>query len=590
MRDIEKTHALEKYILKGLAASNGVGIGLIYIFHHEDYKLNYSQTGESGVKYQITRLDAAVTKTIKEILSLKEQLKDRLEENEKLILDVYKTILEDEYFINEIKQTIKAQRLHAENAVHISFHNCIKEIDDSNNEYVKQRVYDLNDLKLRLIKNVVGGRELVFEKVCHKHIVAVKELTPTLAAALGKKRVMGILAEEGGTYFSHAAIILRGLGIPLINDVNFSNIQKFEKMQAIVSGQEGILIINPESNEIEQYRNILKKNIKEQKNLFTMRRRSSITSDGHIIKILANVGNIEECILAKDKNADGIGLVRTEILFAANTSLPDEKEQFLVYLKIVKKMRNKPIVFRTMDFGGDKIPEFSHKKIVKTKTELRGIRLSLLYKEDFIIQLRSILQVAKYGDVSITFPMVYNDEEIKEAKTIIRKITLEFEKTTGRTSKKLKVGAFIETREAIKNLDAILKEVSFINIGTNDLFQQTMDSDRLSRNSNDYEYLEPEFLKILKLCINKAEKKRKQIVICGEMAADPLAAVLLIGMGAHELSLSPSKTDEIRETLARISIIEAQKLYEIAIRCSSAIEVKKIVAEYIMKVGSEKNV
>jgi phosphoenolpyruvate-protein phosphotransferase (PTS system enzyme I) len=590
MRNIQKATALEKYILKGLASSNGVGIGLIYIFHHEDYKLNYSQIRESGIKYQITRLDTAVTKTIKEILSLKEQLKDRLEENEKLILDVYKTILEDVYFINEIKETIKVQRLYAENAVHISFNNCIKEIDDSNNEYVKQRVYDLNDLKLRLIKNVVGGREPVFEKVCLKHIVAVKELTSTLAAALGKKRVKGILAEEGGTYFSHAAIILRGLGIPLINGVSFSSIQKFEKMKAIVSGQEGILIVNPESNEIEQYRNILKKDIKEQKQLLAISRKSNITTDGHIIKILANVGNIEECILAKNKNVDGIGLVRTEILFAANISLPDEKEQFSVYLKIVKKMSNKPIVFRTMDFGGDKIPQFSHSKIVKTKTELRGIRLSLLYKEDFIIQLRSLLQVAEYGNVSISFPMVYNAEEVKEAKTIIQNITLELEKTTGKASKKLIVGAFIETREAIENLDAILKEVSFINIGTNDLFQQTMDSDRLSLNSFGYEYLEPEFLKIIKLCISKAGKKRKQIVICGEMATDPLAAVLLIGMGASELSLSPSKTDEIRETLARISIIEAKKLYEIAISCSSAIEVKKIVTECIMKVGSEKNV
>jgi phosphoenolpyruvate-protein phosphotransferase (PTS system enzyme I) len=590
MKDNKEVCVLKRYSVEGLATSSGVGIGPIYIFHHEKYKLDFGHIGESGLNHQLKRLDGAITKTIKEILSLKDQLKDRLEENEKFILNVYKTILEDEYFINEIKNIIKIQKLYADNAVEIGFNNYIKEIDISGNEHIKQRIYDLNELKERLIKNIIGGSEPALDDIHHKHIVAVKEITPTLAAVLGKKKIMGILAEEGGTYFSHAAIILRGLGIPLINNINYINIQKYENSEAIIDGYEGVLIIHPDINEIEHHKEVLKRNIKGQRNLTLKRRMSTNTRDGQIIKILANIGDVEDCSLAKEKNVDGIGLVRTEILFVAKDSVPDEREQFATYLKIVKKMRNKPIVFRTIDFGGDKLPQFAPEKFMKSDIELRGIRRSLLYKDDLIKQLRCILQVARYGEIGITFPMVYNANEIRQAKVIIQKILLELQKTNGRAFKEIKIGAFIETLEAFENLDAILKEVNFINIGTNDLFKLTVGSNKLNRSSNDSEYLEPEFLRILKSCISKAKKKKKQIIICGEMAADPLAVALLIGMGASELSLAPAKAVEVRAAIGKLNSNESKKLCDSATRCSSVLEVKKILSEWILRVGRDKNV
>ena len=577
----------KRLFLKGLPTSYGVGIGSIYILHNENYKLNFAHIEEAGIKNQIARLDSGIIKTIEEILNLKDQLKGRLEENEKLILDVYITILEDDIFINNIKNIIKIQKLYAENAVEISFNNYINQINGNSDEYIKQRIYDLNEIKGRLIKNIIGGKGPLFDKIFHKHIVAVKELTPTLAAELGKKRVMGILAKEGGTFFSHAAILLRGLGIPLINDINFVNIMKYENSQAIIDGQEGLLIINPVSTEIESYREVLKRNIKKQKKLFINRKKHTITKDGRIIKIFANIGDIEECNLAKDKSVDGIGLVRTEILFAANKIIPDDREQFLTYLKIVKKIRNKPIVFRTFDFGGDKPPKYSHEKFMKTDLKLRGIKRSLFFKSEFIIQLRCILQIAEYGDVRITFPMVNNADEVKDAKEIIQNIIADIYKNTKNTSREIKTGAFIENQEAIENLDSILNEVSFINIGTNDLFQYMMGTDRLIGSCTENEYLDPEFLKILKFCISKAKAKKKHVIVCGEMAGDPLGALLLIGMGASELSSSPSKITEIRTIVNKINFNEAKKISERAIKCSSVLGVRKILSEWILKVGSD---
>lgn len=590
MKDTENKYASERYLLKGMAVSDGVGIGLIHIFHHENYILNYTHIGEAIIKQQILKLDEAIIKTIKEVTTLKDQLKNRLQEKEKLILNIYRNILEDEYFIEEVKNIIKLQKLYAEYAVDIGFNNCIDMIDESNNEYAKQRIYDLNDLKIRLIKNIVGGSEPQLDRIGHKHIVAVREITPTLAAALGKKRVVGILSNEGGAYFSHAAIILRGLGIPLINDVNFENIEKYKDVQAIIDGHEGMLIINPEISEIDRFKKVLKSSIKNRKDLLKTRKIITKTRDGQIIKIFANVGSIEECTQAKNKNIDGIGLVRTEILFAANRNLPDEKEQFLSYLKIVKKMRNKPVVFRTIDFGGDKIFGSASEKFTFIDNNLRGIKSSLLNKEDLNIQIRSVLQAAQYGDVSITFPMVNNAEEIKEVKLLIRKNILEFKKFSVNTYTELKVGAFIETREAIENLDAILKEVSFINIGTNDLFQEIMGSNRLNSSSRDYEYFEPEFLKILKFCINRAKKKGKNTIVCGEMAADPLAAVLLIGMGAYELSMPPTKTADIKAVINVLNLKQLKKLCDRVARCFSAIEVKEIVSKWIIETGRDENV
>jgi phosphoenolpyruvate-protein phosphotransferase (PTS system enzyme I) len=311
------------------------------------------------------------------------------------------------------------------------------------------------------------------------------------------------------------------------------------------------------------------------------------TIDGQTVLILANVGDIEDCNLARNKNVDGIGIVRTELLFASKSDVPNEKEQFLTYLKIVKKMRKKPIIFRTADFGGDKIPGYKLEGYSDSIEQSRGIRHSLLNKEEFMVQIRSLLQIARYGDLSITFPMVYSIDDIKQAKAIINKVRLEFQNSRVMALKELKIGAFIETREAIQDLGKILKEVSFINIGTNDLFQEVMGFDRLRGNCSECEYLEPEFLKVLKGCIVKAKKRGKRIIICGEMAAEPLAAILLIGMGADELSMSPSKTAEIRATIRKISFIESKKLYEKVIRCSSSIDVKNMVNEWINGVESD---
>lgn len=581
---------MERFFFKGLPVSNGVGMGNICIFQYENYKINTELIEASQVEFQFKKLEQAIAKTIREIYSLKNELKSSLEKDGNLILEVYKAILEDDFFIREIKTEIKENRLHAENAVDVCFNSSFKEILESNNEYAKQRVYDLNDIRSRLVKNIIGASEPVLEKIYHKHIVAVKELTPTLAVALGKKKVMGIIADEGAAFFSHAAIILRGLGIPTLNDVNFINIKKCKDNYAIIDGQDGILIVNPENAEINRYRGALKNNIQRQKELIKKKKKPTFTRDGFRIYVLGNIGNLHECISAKDKSVDGIGLVRTEILFVDYSAMPDEKEQFLAYSKIIKKMQRKPVVFRTADFGGDKTPDYLEDKSNPLDVDLRGIGRSLLYKDDFIIQIRSILRVARLGDVSISFPMVNNAMQIKEAKSIVRRLVTENYPSGEKAVRGLKIGAVIETREGIAHLDEILKEVDFISIGSNDLFQQIKGQERDNNILMEREYLDPGFLKIVYRCIEKVNKKGKQAVMCGEMAADPVACVLLIGMGLSFLSMSPSKVVEIKALINKISLLEAKLLAKKIMRLHTAKDVIEVVSEWMLKSGSEQYV
>ena len=572
---------MERLFFKGLPVSGGVGLGKICVFQHENYEINHGKVEEAQIQLQIVKLDLAIQKTLHEIFMLKNDLKSQLHKDGNLILDVYKAILEDKYFIQEIKTKIKEQGLYAENAVELCINSYIQEIEESSNEYVKQRIYDLNDISSRLIKHIIGGSEPDFDKIYHKQVVAVKELTPTLAAALGKKKVMGIIADEGAAYFSHAAIILRGLGIPTLNDVNFINVKKSKDNNAIIDGNEGILIINPENSEIERYRTIFKDDIRRHKELIKKKNKATITVDGVRIRIYANVGNLEEGTLAKDRNLDGIGLVRTEILFVGHSTMPDEREQYLTYLKIIKKMKNKPVVFRTVDFGGDKIAKYMEPESILLGKDLRGIARSLVLKEEFIVQLRAILRAARQENVSIAFPMVSHVAEIKEAKSMIHRIMSELSASDEKAIRGIRIGAVIETREGVQHLEEILKEVDFISIGTNDLFQEIMGVDRINFNIKDAEYLHPVFLKIVQRCVDKANRKGKKVTICGEMASDPLAATLLVGMGICDLSMAPAKTVGIKEVITKISFAESKLLFKKIMQNNSATQVKDTVAQWL---------
>ena len=567
-------------IFKGIPVSNGIAEGQLHIIEQHAPYIDRGIIDVAQVEVEATRLELAIEDTVLELHSLKDNLGKNLETQEMLIFEAHEAILRDKYFIDEIKSIIRSRRCFAENAVDICIQAYTKQIESSGNEYAKQRVYDLNDIGSKVIKNIVGESRAVLDEIKDRQIVCVKELTPSFAAMLNTKNIVGLVAQEGGGYLSHAAIILRGLEIPTLNNICFEEMRKFAKHSAIIDCYNGTLTIDPGQDEIENYDEILKENTERHNELSTVKDKPAVTVDGYKIGISANISSLEECDIAVRKNVDGIGLVRTETLFLNSVKMPGEKEQFLVYSKIAKDMKYKPVIIRTADIGGDKIPGFMNDSADETQ-KLRGLSYSLAHKDQFMTQIRSIIRAAEFGNVSITFPMVNNGSEIREVKKLISKVLSEMEVQGEKVKSCVKIGAVIETIEGVDNLDDILTEVDYISIGTNDLLQQTMELDRKSSKSGIREYFHPVFLKTLQYCINKANRKNKTVSICGEMASDPMASVILLGMGASDLSMCPSRALKVKSVIRKTSMKEAKEMVGNALRSMNKDYVKDIVSEWM---------
>ncbi|MCX7748683.1 MAG: phosphoenolpyruvate--protein phosphotransferase [Clostridia bacterium] len=574
---------MDKFTLEGVSVSEGIGIGEIFILQQENFIINRSSIKENQINEEIAKLELAIDRTLYEICDLRDELRNRLERQESLIFEAYKSILEDRYFIQEIKDIIHDTMCFADNAVDICIKGYIKAIEDSHNDYAKQSIYDLNDICTRIIKNLNGEPENKgnIEKIYHKQIVVLKQLTPSIAAILGKKKVMGIVADGGISYLSHAAIILRGLGIPALSGIKYDEANRFKSKMAVIDGGQGKLIINPLKPELDHYREILKNNIRKQRYLFWKKNKPAMTKDEHRITLSANINSIEECDVVLDNRADGIGLVRTEILFINHSKMPNEKEQFAAYTKIAKKLKDKPVIIRTMDVGGDKVLRFLNSESNLSHQYLRGLERSLANKEEITVQIRSIIRATEYGNISMTFPMVNRAGEIKEVKEMVETIRMKLSDEYKKAFPKVRLGAFIETLSSLRHLDEILQEVDFISIGTNDLLQEFLARDRKSQELGNSEYLHPDFIRMIKGCIEKACHYEKHVTVCGEMASDVRSSVILLGIGATDLSVHPLKISKLRESFRKITMEEAKNLASRVIKSSSIEGVRKILTKSI---------
>ncbi|TYQ17667.1 UNVERIFIED_CONTAM: phosphotransferase system enzyme I (PtsI) [Acetivibrio alkalicellulosi] len=561
----------------GKSISTGTGMGNLFVIQDYELNINNDIVELSQIENEITALEVAVCKTFIEIHDLKDGFKGILSEEENRIFEFYKEVLDDRTFFEEMRNTIKEKRYSATKAIYTCIQKYIDDLTQSNDEYIKLRIYDLNDIRKRLIKNMYDECETNIGKINSNHIAVVKELTPIIAATLSKKNVKGVVAQEGAGYYSHGSIILRSSGIPTIGDISFEKLANEEDSFSIIDCTSNILVVEPEELEVLNYKSTINYHINNKE----IENRGPVsTKDGHAVGIHANISNVRDFSIAKTINIDGIGLVRTEALFINYKKIPDEKRQFLIYSKIAKDMAGKPVVIRTADVGGDKVPESLGINSESLKRSSRGIKRSLEQKSEFMIQLKSIIRAAEFGDVRVSFPMVSNVQEIREVKDIINKLTEDLI-LNNKEVKKIKIGALIETASAVEQLDEILKEVDFISIGTNDLLHQICNYNRKCSPLEKRTYLEPELLRKIKYCIDRAIHINKKVSVCGEMAADLEAAVILIGMGVHELSLNPVSCSNISKFIRSINFNEAKKLAKDVIECSSIEGVKDILAHWM---------
>ncbi|MFN4201355.1 phosphotransferase system, enzyme I, PtsI [Fervidobacterium changbaicum] len=549
-------------MLTGIPVSEGFGIGRAIVIKKE---INIKYYKPNSTEEEIEKFKEAIEKAKQEISEIKEQAEQNLGANKAMIFDAHLLILDDPEFVKMVKEKIQ-QGTNAEWAVAETaefYANLLASLDD---EYMKERANDIKDVSERLIRILHGASALYIDlkNIPEGSVIIAEDLTPSETAQMDKTKVVGFVTQQGGKT-SHAAIIARTYEIPAVAGVK--GVLEYVKDGdiVIVDGYQGIVLINPDQQVVEEYEKRMKEEKKKKEELKRLVVSEVKTGDGRKVKVYSNIGFPEEVEIALKNGAEGIGLFRTEFLFMNRNSPPSEDEQFTAYKYVLEKMKGKPVIIRTLDIGGDKnISYLNIENELNPFLGYRAIRLCLNNKELFKTQLKALLRASVYGNLKIMFPMITTANEVKQAKEILQEARDELKKKGIDLCDKIEVGIMIETPAAALASDILADEVDFFSIGTNDLIQYTLAIDRTNEKvSYLYDPLNLSVLRLIKMTVDNAHKKGKEVGVCGEMASDEKAVPVLIGIGVDELSVNPSKILRVKKKIENTNYIsEKEKLEE----------------------------
>jgi len=568
---------------KGQPASPGIIIGKAFVISKALKKPQREKIKTANIEKEILRLKQAIEKTKQDILHIKERIISNVGNKDAEIFNAYILFLKDNSFVEKIIKIIREENASSEDALHKVLEEYIKLFDNISDGYLKEKIIDIKGLFEKIINNL-SEKPVEFFPKKGKWIIIAHDLSPADTAELDKKNVLGFITETGGAT-SHTAIVARSLEIPAV--VGLKNIMQQVKKGdlVIIDGEKGIVMVNPEPDVLETYKKERIKYLIKIKMLKKLKKLEAITLDKHKVILNSNIEFPEEALVAKENNADGIGLVRTEYIYINRTNLPTEEEQFDVYKKIAEEMSPKPVTIRTLDIGGDKfLPYFKISPEQNPFLGLRAIRLSLSNINIFRIQIRAILRASAFGNVKIMFPMISTVEEFIEARNIVNEEMEELKKKKINFDEKIKVGVMIEVPSAVIMSEELAKRADFLSIGTNDLIQYTLAVDR--GNAAVLQYynpLNPAVLRLIKKTVESAHKNLKQVSVCGEMAGEPHLAFLLLGLGVDELSVSPSSILQVKRLIRNVYFKDAFETAETVLKMEKADEIKEVIFSKMKK-------
>ncbi len=538
-------------IIKGIKVIDKISIGRAFLYLPSEIKI-VPEKDTSPLEEKKKLFKEALKKTREEIEDLYNKLKDKYK-NEAEIFRAHLLILEDPDILERVEKYLN-EGYSLPYAVKISFEESAKIIESLKDDYFKQRANDIKDVCDRVIRNILNKPKPVLSCLPYPAIVVAEDLTPSDTAALDRENVLGF-ATDKGSLTSHTAILAEALGIPAV--VGLKEVTKCVKNGdvLILDGEKGIVIVDPDEETLERYRKRKEKIEKEEKLLDKVKFLPIFTKTGKRIEISANIGRPEEADMAIKSGAEGIGLFRTEFLFLDRREPPSEEEQFKAYKSVIEKFKDKPVIIRTLDIGGDKqIPYLNLEKELNPFLGVRAIRLCLKRKDLFKTQLKAILRAGVFGNVKIMYPMIAVKDEIVEANNILEEVKKELKKEGKEFKENIEVGIMIEIPSAALMADELIKYVDFFSIGTNDLIQYTFAADRTNENvSYLYRPLSDAILNLIKMTIDASHKYGKWTGVCGEMAGDTKAIPELIKLGIDELSMTPQKIPKAKFTIINLN-------------------------------------
>ncbi len=545
-------------MFEGIPASRGIGIGSICVI--VEHELKYDNAKIEDVAAEQKRFQDAIDKFKVETTEMAEDIRKRIGPKEAEILEGHLVMISDPSMSGEMNKMIAAGQC-AEAAVEAVCDMFIGMFSKMDDDMMRQRASDIADVKVSLLKILLGIEDVDISKVAPGTILVAKDLTPSMTSQIHKENVAGIITEVGGKT-SHSAILARALEIPAVLSVPDITTLVKDKDTAIVDGTEGNVYINPEGDVLSSY--IIKREefIKKQAELKNFLGKETVTADGTNLELFCNIGTPKDAKKAVECDGEGIGLFRSEFLFMDNNHLPSEEEQFAAYKEAAEALSGKPVIIRTLDIGGDKdIPYLNMKKEENPFLGYRAVRYCLGNKDSYKVQLRAIIRASAFGKVKIMVPLVTCVDEIRAVKELVSDIKKDLDAQGIAYDKDIEVGCMIETASASLIADLLAKESDFFSIGTNDLTQYTMSVDR---GNADVAYLystfQPSVLRSIKHIIECGRKEGIPVGMCGEAAADPLMIPLLISFGLTEFSVNPVLVLTARCIISKWSKAEADEL------------------------------
>ncbi|MCK4363208.1 MAG: phosphoenolpyruvate--protein phosphotransferase [Candidatus Aminicenantes bacterium] len=574
---------MDYFRLRGIGVSPGIALGEVLLTERVIFTERKESISPHKVEEELKRLKKAIKRTRGQLTQIKEQIKEKMGEEYSFIFEAHLLILEGKSLHANFERIIKEENCRAEWAlsrVHDKYDKLFESLQD---EYFKQRKSDITDVLARVYRNLESvGRKR--EDEGREKILVSHELLPSEAAVkLSKGNVLAVALDMGGQT-SHTAILARSLDVPAV--VGLHNISQKVKNgdTLIVDGTDGEVLVNPPLAIRKEFLSKKQKYNDYRKELKKTAKLSSVTLDDVSFSPLANIELPEEVNLALSLGAEGIGLFRSEFIYFQSTSLPSEEDHFSIYSRIAKEAYPHPVYIRTIDVGGEKnLPQLKIEKEPNPALGLRAIRFSLRDKDLFKIQLRAILRASIQKNVKILFPMITEIEEVEEVKLLLREVKDELKTKRIKFDEKIPLGVMIEVPAAAAITDLLVKEVDYLSIGTNDLIQYYLAVDR----SNEfvsylYKPLHPSVLRLLKFIIEAAHKEGKEITVCGEMAADPLSAIALLGLGLKKFSMNPIFIPRIKKALRSVEHKTVKRVIRKAMTLRTAQEIEECIIENIL--------
>ncbi len=524
---------------------------------------------------EVNRLERALVQTRHQLLEVQRKVSEAMGAQEGSIFDAHLLVLEDRTLLDEVVRMIQTDKVNAEHAFHTVAERYAATLSAIEDDYLRERATDMRDVTTRVLNNLLGFEEDPNLRLLKDpSIVISHDLTPSNTAQLDKHKVLGF-ATDVGSKTSHTAIMARSLRIPAVVGLSDASAQLESGQYALLDGFNGLIIVNPTEQTLYEYGQLQRKQVTLQEKLRDTLLQPAVMLDGERVFLSANIEQASDADEVKANGAEGVGLFRTEYLFINRGYPPSEEQQYQAYRQAATALKPMPVVIRTLDLGGDKF--LSHLPMSQEMNPFMGwraIRFCLQERDMFRQQLRAILRASADGNVRMMYPMISGLDEIIQANALVEECKAELRKQNIPFNENLEIGAMIETPSAVIIADSLASRLKFFSIGTNDLIQYSLAVDRMNeRIAHLYEPTHPAIVRLIRATVEAAHRHKIWVSVCGEMAADPVLAPLLLGLGVDELSATPSLVPSVKFLIRRLKMVEAKELAEFALKCESAAEI-----------------